>query len=199
MVRSATPTGSATTRRPRAGLKMWRAKDSVPLSEIRDGPATMPAALAGRVNTTAVWSEGASAHVLFHDGRPDGCSITYVWFAPHCDIYRHSHNADCAYLVVGGQAILGNHVLERGDGFFVPGDAPYAYKAGAEGVEIIEFRPNGGDQVTMNVLEANLDRWRQMTADAEAHRELWRHTTPGFFADVKRFLVRAATGAPDAG
>ena len=35
---------------------------------------------------------------------------------------------------------MGSQVLEAGDGFFVPSDAPYAYEAGSEGVVVLEFR-----------------------------------------------------------
>lgn len=190
MVSTADQTGTlpAPTRKRREGIKLWRAKDAVGLNEIMS-PSVIPPEIDEQFNIYEAWSEGASAHVLFYDGKPDGCSITYVWFGPNCDIFRHNHSADCAYLVVSGQAILGRQVLERGDGFFVPGDAPYAYKAGPEGVEIIEFRPNGGASLTMNVLEDSPERWKQIIANANAQRELWRKTTPSFFPDVKRRLV----------
>jgi hypothetical protein len=83
---------------------------------------------------------------LFDQG-PDGMSLIHAWFGPHFPLFRHSHPqlGDCLYYIVGGSAILGSRVLGPGDGFFVPNGAPYKYRAGPQGVEILEFRAGGGD------------------------------------------------------
>ena len=91
-------------------------------------------------------SPGNIVTYLFNQG-PEGMSLVHAWFGPHFPLFRHSHPqlGDCLYYIVGGSAVLGSRVLGPGDGFFVPNGAPYKYKAGPEGVEILEFRAGGGD------------------------------------------------------
>ena len=45
--------------------------------------------------------------------------------------------------VIQGEARLGNRTVPAGGGFFVPAGAPYAYTAGPEGVQVLEFRNVG--------------------------------------------------------
>lgn len=168
----------------RRGLKIWRAKDSTGLNEMMT-IGSSPPGIREQFKTFDVWRDGAAAHVLYRDKRANGCSITYVWFGPNCTVYRHSHSSDCAYLIVAGQAILGRQVLNPGDGFFVPADAPYAYNAGPEGVEAIEFRPDSAGSFNINLLEDRPARWRQMLANSEANRELWQRTVPSWFPGAK--------------
>ena len=35
---------------------------------------------------------------------------------------------------------MGSQVLDAGDGFYIPGDHAYGYRAGPEGAEVLEFR-----------------------------------------------------------
>jgi hypothetical protein len=72
--------------------------------------------------------------------RSHGMSLTYVWFRSGFPVFHHSHNVDCLYYITNGSLQLGTQRLGVGDGFFVGSDVPYAYTAGAEGVELIEFR-----------------------------------------------------------
>ena len=57
-------------------------------------------------------------------------SLVHARFQAGYPLPRHSHDADCLYYVVAGEAVLGNQVLRAGDGFFVPAGAPYQYRAG---------------------------------------------------------------------
>jgi quercetin dioxygenase-like cupin family protein len=88
----------------------------------------------------AEWA-GSSGHVvkvLYRGEGDDGMSLVWSWFGPGYTLPRHSHSADCLYYVTKGEAHLGNRVVSAGSGFFVPADAPYAYSAGPEGIEILE-------------------------------------------------------------
>ena len=67
-------------------------------------------------------------------------SLTYAWIKGGYQLPRHSHSADCWYYLISGQAHVGNEVLGQGDGFFVPADSLYTFRAGDDGMEVIEFR-----------------------------------------------------------
>ena len=69
---------------------------------------------------------------------------------------------------------MGNQVVAAGDGFFVPAGAPYAYTAGPDGVEVLEFRATS--QFAIRVTETPA-RWAQLAQLARAHREEWAAQT----------------------
>ena len=81
--------------------------------------------------------EGAENRIVF---RGFGMSILHIWFKQNYPLPRHSHDKDCAYYVIAGSLRLGTEELSAGDGFFIPANVPYAYTAGPDGVELIEFR-----------------------------------------------------------
>ena len=87
------------------------------------------------------WATASSqvVKVLFGDPESGGMSLVWSWFAPHFPLPRHSHSADCLYYVSKGELHMGNLVVKEGEGFFVPSGAPYAYTAGPDGVEVLEF------------------------------------------------------------
>ena len=61
--------------------------------------------------------------------RP-GFSITRVWFKKDYPLPLHSHSADCVYYITAGSLRIGDKTLGKGDGFFLPKDMPYTYRAG---------------------------------------------------------------------
>lgn len=110
-------------------------------------------------------SGGQQVKVLFEQGE-DGMSLVWSRFEPGFPLPRHSHSADCLYFVVKGEAHLGSRTVSAGAGFFVPADAPYAYTAGPEGIEILEFR--NVSSFDMKITES-LDRWARI-AEISAER-----------------------------
>ena len=115
-------------------------------------------------------SGGHDARVQFEQG-PDGMSLVWSRFEAGYPLPRHSHSADCLYYVVSGEARMGNRVVPAGSGFFVPAGAPYAYTAGPEGIEILEFRNAGS--FDMRITES-LDRWDRIVEEVEEHQADWR-------------------------
>jgi hypothetical protein len=87
------------------------------------------------------------------------CSLTVVEFGPGYLLPLHSHGVDCLYYVERGSLRMGNETLGPGDGFFVPKDQPYAYRAGPEGVKVLEFRV-GGRFDDFRLLETNVQGWK---------------------------------------
>ncbi|MFK7894654.1 MAG: cupin domain-containing protein [Myxococcota bacterium] len=83
---------------------------------------------------------GGKLTVPFRQPGPDGLSLVEIEFAPGYLLPKHSHSSDCLYYIVKGGIIMGQRELGPGDGFFLPAEQVYAYRAGAEGVTLLEFR-----------------------------------------------------------
>jgi quercetin dioxygenase-like cupin family protein len=114
---------------------------------------------------------GEVLRVLFRQAGDDGFSLVHVSFAAGYPLPRHSHSADCLYYVLRGEVRLGRRVVGEGSGFFVPKDHPYAYQAGPDGVELLEFRH--ATSFDFVVHEDNPERWQAIADTARAHREEW--------------------------
>jgi quercetin dioxygenase-like cupin family protein len=115
--------------------------------------------------------DGHLVKLLFRQSGETGLSLSYVWFKPGYVLARHKHNVDCVYYVISGEAILGNQTLYPGDGFFVPADGPYSYKAGSAGVEILEFR--NATKFNMKITDPRASHWQTIIDATLANHELW--------------------------
>lgn len=152
------------------GIQVFRSEDAVPLTEEKMPMEGMDESVAegfGKlVEAGAAEAGGETVTCLFEEQEKDGMSLCYAWFKSGYVLPRHSHNADCLYYVLGGEITLGKQVLRKGDGFFVPSDAPYSYVTGPEGAEVLEFR----NATQFNFLFRNNDtaHWEKM---ARAYRE----------------------------
>ncbi len=104
----------------------------------------------------------SSTAVPFRQEGPGGFSLVIVDFAPGFLLPRHSHSADCLYYIVEGGIAMGTRVLGPGDGFFVPAEQPYAYRAGPEGVKLLEFRHRSAFDTKFH--EKDLARFRAKAA-----------------------------------
>lgn len=160
--------------RTRDALTLFDFDDAVSLAET--GMMSMPTMIEPAPEQMGDFAAagGHDVRVLFrHDDR--GCSLVWAWFGPHYMLPRHSHSADCLYYVVKGEAQLGKRVVKAGSGFFVPADAPYAYQAGPEGIEILEFR--GATSFDMKISES-LPRWERILEGAREHHDTWADLAP---------------------
>jgi hypothetical protein len=107
-----------------------------------------------------------------------GFSLVHLWFKKDFPLPRHSHNVDCFYYVIAGSLKLGTQILGPRDSFFVPADAPYTYRAGPEGVEVLEirqadhwdFKNHAKSQAfydkAVEIITANREAWRQVKRPA---------------------------------
>ena len=164
-----TTTTEATDPR-RAGLTFYEGYETAP-PLMDTGIMSMPTFDAEATEQVMEWalSGGSDVRVLFHGGQ-DGMSLVWSRFAPGYPLPRHSHSADCLYYVVAGEAVLGNRRIGAGHGFFVPADAPYAYTAGPEGIEILEFR--GVSSFDMQITES-MPRWDRIVEAVRTHKDGW--------------------------
>ena len=104
--------------------------------------------------------------VPFQQEGPGGFSLVTVDFGPGFLLPRHSHSSDCLYYIVEGQIVMGKRELGRGDGFFLPADQPYAYRAGPEGVKLLEFRHRAA--FDMKIYEKDMALYRAKVEDCMA-------------------------------
>ena len=72
---------------------------------------------------------------------------------------------------------MGNRVIGAGDGFFVKADAPYAYQAGPDGAEVLEFR--AATNFDMRIFDQTPDAWRPIVAAAVANQDCWTEGREG--------------------
>jgi quercetin dioxygenase-like cupin family protein len=109
--------------------------------------------------------------VLFKGEGPGGFSLVHVFFPAGYRLPRHSHNADCMYYVVAGEAHMGKRVLKPGDGFFIRSEAPYTYTAGPNGVEVLEFRT--ATSFDFKFHDKTMADWQPVMEAVEANKEHW--------------------------
>jgi quercetin dioxygenase-like cupin family protein len=158
------------------GIELFRGKDAPGLFE----SGTMSPPEFDAADRAALAEDGPRSPNLLH-GNYDGVvyrgegddrfSLVRAWFGPHYVLPRHTHDGDCLYYVVNGSLKMGSQVLGAGDGFFVPSDAPYAYEAGPDGVEVLEFR--SCTSFGMKIPGGQLERLRRAGQVAEEHGDDW--------------------------
>jgi quercetin dioxygenase-like cupin family protein len=152
------------------GMTIYRAEDATPLDKETMPPPVLDPAIRRELDLSPI-AAGTSTDVLFRGDRDDGFSLVRVRFKTGYRLPRHSHDADCLYYIVSGSVIMGSHVLGAGDGFFVPADAPYAYEAGPDGVELLEFRT--ATTFDIDVRDQTVERWEPIVAAAVANHDRW--------------------------
>ena len=159
-----------TAAKPRRGIKFYDQAAARPLHET--GMMSMPTTEGDVDEPMMEWalSGGHIVNVLYQDGD-DGMSLVWSWFGPGYVLPRHSHSADCLYYVISGEAHLGNRTVEAGSGFFVPADAPYAYSAGPDGIQILEFR--GVSSFDMRITESP-DGWQRIVETVRERSHDWK-------------------------
>jgi hypothetical protein len=127
-----------------------------------------------RAKIDAGLDDGGYGKLLFNYGNEeDGQCLFYSWFKPGFVIPRHTHGQDCLYYIISGSAILGNRTLEAGDGFYVPAGKPYAYQAGPNGIEVLEFRKMLAQQTTATFLDTSEATWTKALNVVKDNHAAW--------------------------
>ncbi|TXS96117.1 hypothetical protein FV139_01035 [Parahaliea maris] len=162
--------------RPRKGIDIFRFADANPLTEeqmpMEGIDDSVMAGFSKLIEAGGAESGGEKVLCLYREPEDDGLSLCYAWFKSGFVLPRHSHSADCLYYVIAGEVHLGKQVLCKGDGFFVPADAPYSYVAGPDGAEVLEFR----NAARFNILFRNNDEshWEKMAQAFRDNGEKWK-------------------------
>lgn len=105
----------------------------------------------------------------------EGFSLVYLWFKSGYVLPPHSHNGNCLYYVIGGELHIGNRILRKGDGMFVPAGCAYTYEAGPEGVEVLEFRNATRFNIELKGNEGG--RWDRVAAAFRERAAIWETET----------------------
>lgn len=74
-------------------------------------------------------------------GTEDTPQLIQIKFPPNAMINPHAHEENEIIFVLAGELRLGNDILRAGSSVAVGGDTIYAFQAGPEGLEILNFRP----------------------------------------------------------
>jgi hypothetical protein len=153
---------------PVQGIKVFRRDEGQPHRAGPQGGLTdVSRAGLARVFEAGL-GEGAETRCLF---EAPGFTLMYVWFKSGFPLYRHSHGPDCLYEVIGGSLQMGEDVLKKGDGFFIPAGTPYTFTVGPQGVEILEFRH---EPIRDSVVRAhNPAFWDKAVETIRTRREAW--------------------------
>lgn len=121
----------------------------------------------------AGFAEGSVNRILFNG---PGFSLYYIWVKSENTLPVHTHNADCLYYVISGEAIMGNRTLKAGDGFLVPANTYYSYTAGPEGVEVLEIRQV--NQTDIRFRDSKPEYWAKLAENVASRREIWKTEKP---------------------
>ena len=156
-------------------LRRFGREEATPLHET--GMMSMPEMDPAAPEEMMEWamSGGHVVKTLFGDPTAGGMSLVWSWFGPDFALPRHSHSADCLYYVTKGELRMGSQTLREGEGFFVPSDSRYAYTAGPEGVEVLEFR--SVSTFDMRISET-LPRWAKIVEGVQTNRARWKSESP---------------------
>jgi hypothetical protein len=158
------------------GFAIFRGQDAPLLGETGAMPLPPIAAESMPEFERAVASglgDGERVRLVF--GSP-GFSLTHVWFKKDFPLPLHSHDANCLYYIVAGSLRLGDKTLGKGDGFFIPSDMPYTYRAGPEGVELVEFRT--AERFDFQFRADTPAFWKKAADICAANREDWKMAAP---------------------
>jgi quercetin dioxygenase-like cupin family protein len=160
----------------RSRFAIFRDRDAPSLDETGMMQAKLtPEAVAGSTQLVeAGVLAGSEVRQLFRHAGDDGFSLVHVWFKPHYHLPRHSHDADCLYYVISGEVVMGSQVLGAGDGFYIPQDQSYGYRAGPDGVEVLEFRHSTSFDIK---IDEKPEVFARILETVKEHREQWADET----------------------
>ncbi|WP_404481212.1 cupin domain-containing protein [Novosphingobium sp. BL-52-GroH] len=108
--------------------------------------------------------------------RREGMSLARLWVKSGFPLPLHSHDCDCLYYVVAGSIRMGTESLAAGDVFFVGSEVPYAYTAGPQGAEVLEFRTT--DRFNIKVRDKPVAAWEKLASTLCENHERWADEPP---------------------
>lgn len=79
--------------------------------------------------------------MTFHEfGNASEMQLAELKYLPGAEAVVHKHEDDEIIYVVSGQMHFGNQVLQAGSSIYIPGNTFYGFKAGPDGLRIVNFR-----------------------------------------------------------
>ena len=104
------------------------------------GMSEIPEAVRAEVDVDGYFDSRMKVQPCVARPNEDGLSLGAYWFEPNFTMPAHHHDTDQIVLVIEGELRQGNRVLTPGCGYFTKAGTRYAFKAGPQGVRILEFR-----------------------------------------------------------
>ena len=161
-------------------LRVFRGREATALGPetMGSGPVSdeVRAGLARLAEAGVVAGKGEKNLLLFGTPGEAGPSLVHIWFKSGYVLPPHSHDGDCLYYVLAGSLRIGKDWLGKGDGLFVPADCAYAYEAGPEGVELLEFR--NATRFNISLMGGREGAWDRMIAAFRDNAQAWRDEQP---------------------
>lgn len=74
-------------------------------------------------------------------GSVDRPQLIEVCYAPNAEVQLHAHEADEIIFVRSGLMYAGNRALHPGDSIYIAGHTFYKFRAGPDGLQMLNFRP----------------------------------------------------------
>lgn len=84
-----------------------------------------------------------NSEITFHEpGSEQSLQLFEIKYQPGAAITVHAHLIDEIIYVVDGSMIIGHRELGPGSSLFVAGNTLYQFRAGPQGLRMLNFRPN---------------------------------------------------------
>jgi quercetin dioxygenase-like cupin family protein len=173
---------AVTSENTREGIRVYRAADAPDLlatDATKNDFGTNTELL--EVATKLASSDCSINRLMLHQSREEGgLSIVYLFFKPHFPLFRHAHDVDSLYVVISGSVVdfMNEETLRPGDIWSVKAGTTYWYKAGPEGVEVLEmFRD--ADTATIIYTQNPPERLQQAEEAVRVNEEAWKKITEG--------------------
>jgi len=74
-------------------------------------------------------------------GTADSLQLVEIRYQPDSEIQLHSHDADEIIYILEGSMKIGNRTVGPGASLFIAGGTFYGFRAGPDGLHILNFRP----------------------------------------------------------
>jgi len=79
--------------------------------------------------------------MAFHEfGSDDEPQLAELEFIPHAEAVIHKHDEAEIIYVLGGEMHFGKEVLKPGASIYIPGNTFYGFRAGPDGLRLLNFR-----------------------------------------------------------
>ena len=115
--------------------------------------------------------DAAHTEILFRMPGENGMSLSRAWFKSGYITPRHSHNSDCLYYILSGEARFGSARLGPGEGIFIPANDGYVVEAGPEGCELLEYR--NAAEFNIHFKDNDAGHWDRIARSLGEHMTGW--------------------------
>lgn len=85
--------------------------------------------------------ELASSIRVHEPGSENSLQLFEVQFLPHTLVDIHAHDEEEIMYVVAGEMLVGKRALRPGASIYVAGSTLYSFRAGPDGLRVLNFRP----------------------------------------------------------